>query len=74
MYPDIPVLYNIDDVVFFLLDGKEYTGIIAIVDRFGTFLDNSEPYYDIYITIQKEKILVKHIRQSCIIRKVNNGL
>ncbi len=63
------VLYDYDDKVSFSLDGKEYTGIIAIVDKFGTFFDNSEPYYDIWITLQERKILVKHVRQSAI-RKV----
>ena len=63
------VLYDYDDKVSFSLDGKEYTGIIAIVDKFGTFFDNSEPYYDIWITLQERKILVKHVQQSAI-RKV----
>ena len=49
-------------------DGKDYTGTIEIIDRFGYFFDNSEPYYDIYM--KDSNILVKHVPQS-IIRKVD---
>ena len=62
-------IYKIDDTVTFLLNGKVYNGIIAIVDTFGTFFDNSEPYYDIYIQKNGKKVLVKHVRQSCIKRR-----
>jgi len=58
-------IYQIDDEVSFLLDSKEYIGIIVMVDAFGTFFDNSEPYYD----IRANNILYKHIPQS-VIRKV----
>ena len=62
-------IYHVNDRVSFLLDNKEYIGTIAIVDAFGTFFDNSQPYYDIYIKDGQEKILVKHIPQSYV-RKV----
>lgn len=58
--------YHINDKVSFFFDGKEYVGTIAIVDAFGIFFDNSEPYYDIYIKLQENKILVKHVPQSAI--------
>lgn len=64
-------IYHYGDKVSFLLDGITYEGVIEIVDRFGTFFDNSEPYYDIYTIIQEKKTLVKHVRQSCI-RRANN--
>lgn len=66
----LQVRYHINDNVFFILDEKEYTGTIAIVDKFGTFFDNSQPYYDIYIMYGEEKILVKHIPQSNIKGKI----
>lgn len=69
VYNRSAAIYKINEKVSFLLDGKEYIGTIAIVDEFGTFFDNSQPYYDIYITLQNEKTLVKHIQQSCI-RKI----
>lgn len=66
----LQVKYHINDDISFILDEKEYTGTIAIVDKFGTFLDNSQPYYDIYIMYGEEKILVKHIPQSSIKGKI----
>ena len=66
----LQVKYHINDNVSFILDEKEYTGTIAIVDKFGTFFDNSQPYYDIYIMYGEEKILVKHIPQSNIKGKI----
>ncbi len=66
----LQVKYHINDCISFILDEKEYTGTIAIVDKFGTFLDNSQPYYDIYIMYGEEKILVKHIPQSSIKGKI----
>ena len=41
---------------------KEYTGQVAIVDRYGTFEQNEEPSYDIYVP--EENCLFKHFRQS----------
>ena len=61
-----PVRYEVGDTVSFLLDETLYIGTIDIVDAFGTFFDNSEPYYDIYVNIQEKRVLVKHVRQSCI--------
>ena len=69
--PRPAAIYQQGEEVSFLLDGKLYNGIIEIVDKFGTFFDNSEPYYDIYAVIQERKTLVKHVRQSCV-RRVNN--
>ena len=66
----LQVKYHINDNVSFILDEKEYTGTIAIVDEFGIFFDNSQPYYDIYIIYGEEKILVKHIPQSNIKGKI----
>ena len=62
-------IYHRGEEVSFLLDGVVYKGIIEIVDEFGTFFDNSEPYYDIWITLQEKKVLVKHVRQSVIRRE-----
>lgn len=59
-------IYCVDDEVSFLLNGEKHIGVIAIVDAFGTFFDNSEPYYDIYAN---KRVLVKHIPQSVIRRK-----
>lgn len=61
------VLYNYNDKVSVIIDEKQYTGIIEIIDRFGTFFDNSEPYYDIFI--EKDNLLIKHVPQSIIIKE-----
>lgn len=60
------VLYDYGDKVFFFFDGKEYIGIVEIIDKFGYFFDNSEPYYDIFI--KEDNVLVKHVPQSIIKR------
>ena len=59
-------MYNVNDTVLFSLDGKNFTGTIAIVDTFGTFFDHSQPYYDINVISQEGKMLIKHVPQSCI--------
>lgn len=41
---------------------QEYTGQVAIVDRYGTFEQNEEPSYDIYV--EDMNCLFKHFRQS----------
>lgn len=62
------VLYDYNDEVSFSFDGEKYTGTIEIIDKFGYFFDNSEPYYDIYM--KDHNVLVKHVPQSTI-RKVD---
>lgn len=41
---------------------NEYTGQVAIIDKYGTFEQNEEPSYDIYV--EDMNCLFKHIRQS----------
>ena len=48
------------------------TGCIAIVDKFGTFEQEEEPSYDIFIA--EENLLVKHVRQSDVIEKIRDSL
>lgn len=69
--------YKENDKVKFKLiyNNKEYTiiGEIYIIDKYGTFEQNEEPSYDIYVDnfINTNKpCLVKHIRESAIIEKV----
>lgn len=70
--------YKENDRVKFNLsyNNKEYIiiGGIYIVDKYGTFEQNEEPSYDIYVDnfIDTNKpCLVKHIRESAIIEKVD---
>lgn len=43
---------------------KLFTGQVAIIDRYGTFEQNDEPSYDIYV--EDMNCLFKHIRQSSV--------
>lgn len=57
--------YKYDQPVSFRLGDKTYSGIIAIIDRYGTFEDDSDVSYDIYS--KEENVLYKHIREDLII-------
>ena len=67
--PGKPVL-KVDDAVGFYMnfngDEKFYTGKVAIVDSYGTFEQNEEPSYDIFVEDFNSDggALVKHIRES----------
>lgn len=54
--------YTYDDEVKFVIDGKEVCGKIAIIDAYGTFEQNEEVSYDIFV--ESENTLYKHIRES----------
>lgn len=64
--------YKIDDIISFKLKGedKEYTltGKVYIVDKYGTFFDNSDVSYDIMVESGDYPIeypcLFKHIRED----------
>lgn len=64
--------YKIDDVVSFKLkdEDREYTltGKVYIVDRYGTFFDNSDVSYDIMVDSgdypMSYPCLFKHIRED----------
>lgn len=71
--------YKVGDIVEFdatLLSNKKkrWQGVVAIVDAYGTFFDDSDASYDILI---KENIgekganvLCKHIREDRVVAKV----
>ena len=67
--------YKIDDVISFKLknEDKEYTliGKVYIVDKYGTFFDNSDVSYDIMVESGDYPIdypcLFKHIRESLVL-------
>lgn len=58
--------YNIGDTVSFLIDNKAVNGEVAIIDKYGTFEDDSDVSYDIYS--KEENILYKHINEKNIIK------
>ena len=57
-------IYDYGDKVSFFVDGVELIGTVEIIDRFGYFFDNSQPYYDIYI--KSQNLLVKHVKESAL--------
>lgn len=63
--------YDLGDVVEFDLNDKTYTGIVAIIDKYGTFRDNTDVSYD--ILCKDENVLYKHIREDWITQKVGTS-
>ena len=65
-----PVKYEYGDWVKFKIrmsddsEKKEYVGQIEIIDRYGTFEQNEEPSYDVYVP--ELNCLFKHLRQSTV--------
>ena len=57
-----------DVVKFKMFDGTEKFGVVAIIDRYGTFEDDSDVSYDIFS--KEENILYKHFREDLVIEKV----
>ena len=61
-----------DVVTFqFFADKEPLEGMVAIVDRYGTFEQNEEPSYDIYRFT--DNTLYKHVRQSLVKDFVRHG-
>lgn len=60
--------YKIEDNVAFVFKGREISGVIYIVDSYGTFEQNEEPSYDIYSPL--ENCLFKHVRESSVLGKI----
>lgn len=64
--------YKLNDIVTF--DFGEVgikTGIIFVVDAYGTFFDDSDVSYDIYV--QDENRLYKHCKEQYIIEKIGKS-
>lgn len=56
--------YDYDDAVKFVIDGKVKHGCVCIIDKYGTFFDNSDVSYD--IMVESENTLYKHIREDAV--------
>lgn len=64
-----------DEVTFRIMNRKgvecDFTGIVVIVDRYGTFEDNSDVSYDILVkNTDGNDILYKHVNENSIITKI----
>ena len=58
--------YNFDEPVVVKIDNIFYIGRIAIIDKFGTFFDNTDVHYDVLIEEYKDgnPCLIKHLPES----------
>jgi hypothetical protein len=63
--------YDFGDIVKFKLEDKELSGAIGVVDKYGTFFDNSDVSYDIMV-FEPIKIFYKHISEKYIIEKIGH--
>ena len=62
--------YNRGDTVRFKIkDDTTYVGVVEIIDAYGTFEQDEEPSYDIYVQ-DGQGCLYKHIRQSWVLEVV----
>lgn len=73
--------YDFGDIVKFRFEGKELSGAIGVVDKYGTFFDNSDVSYDIMVYESgptslslrtSVKIFYKHIPEKFIIEKIGH--
>lgn len=54
--------YKVGDKVSFIVNKAVLHGDIYIVDRYGTFEDNTDVCYDIYV--KDENTIYKHINEK----------
>lgn len=54
--------FKVDEKVKFDFDGQEKVGTVYIVDKFGTFEDNTDVSYD--ILVEEENMLYKHFNEK----------
>ena len=60
--------YKYGDIVKVKIGDTEITGAVAIIDRYGTFFDDSDVSYD--ILNKEENMLYKHINEKYVVVKV----
>ena len=61
--------YKKDQTVKFSLMHEIKEGSIYIIDKYGTFEDDSDVSYDIFV--KPENCLYKHVREDLIIQGMN---
>lgn len=67
--------FEVGEFVEFEIDGHQITGIVYIVDKYGTFFIDDEVCYDIFAQFDgkvnedgdvRRDVLYKHIRESAL--------
>ena len=59
--------YKLGDKVCFKIEDDIYWGEICIIDKYGTFENDSDVSYDIMYEKEGVKYLFKHVTESLII-------
>ena len=59
--------FNYNDEVKFNLDGEIKKGIVYVIDKYGTFEDDSDVSYDVLVENENGKCLYKHINENFLI-------
>ena len=59
--------FNYNDEVKFNLDGEIKKGIVYVIDKYGTFEDDSDVSYDVLVANENERCLYKHINEKFLI-------
>lgn len=54
--------FKVNDSVNFIIGNTKRIGTVFIVDKYGTFEDNSDVSYDIFV--ESENMLYKHINEK----------
>ena len=65
--------YKVGDIVVFWLGDTRYTGTVYIVDKFGTYDDNSDVSYDIMVEDDKY-ITPANAMGECLFKHINERL
>lgn len=61
--------YRLGDVVNFECGDCKDSGVVAIIDSYGTFFDDSDVSYDI---LNKDKnLLYKHVNEKYVLEKID---
>lgn len=54
--------FKYEDKVQFEVDGIKKVGTVEIIDKYGTFFDDSDVSYDIMV-VEENPILYKHVNE-----------
>lgn len=63
--------YTEGDIVKFEFNDEIKEGTVYIIDKYGTFFDDSDVSYD--VLVEKENTLYKHLTEPSIIGKVGEN-
>ena len=59
--------YKLGDIVKFSVNNIVKTGVVYIVDAYGTFEDPSDASYDVLVENDEERCLYKHISERYVL-------